>query len=95
VHYAVTNAEMELRLYDPNPPAGMVLIPGGVNAGTDPDFGAYSLTVDAFYMDRYEVTKALWDEVYAWAVTNGYSFDNADQARRPNIQCKPLIGTTA
>ena len=43
-------------------PAGMVLIPAGVNTGTDPDFGAYSLTNEtAFYMDKYEVTKAQWD----------------------------------
>ncbi len=56
--------------------ASMVLIPGGTNAGTDPDFGPYSLTVSSFYMDQYEVTKALWDEVYTWAVANGYSFDN-------------------
>jgi sulfatase modifying factor 1 len=54
----------------------MVLIPGGTNAGTDPDFGAYSLTVTSFYMDRYEVTKALWDEVKNWNGGNGYSYDN-------------------
>ncbi len=59
-------------------PEGMVKIPSGINAGTDPDFGAYSLTnATAFYMDKYEVTKAQWDTVYNWAVTNGYSFDNA------------------
>lgn len=52
----------------------MVLIPSGTNSGTDPDFGPYSLTVDAFHMDRYEVTKALWDEIYYWAITNGYRF---------------------
>ncbi len=57
-------------------PAGMVLIPGGTNAGTDPDFGAYSLTVASFYMDRYEVTKALWDEVRNWNGGNGYGYDN-------------------
>ena len=65
-------------------PAGMVLIPGGTNAGTDPDFGAYSLTVDSFYMDKYEVTKALWDEVYAWAIANGYSFDYAGSGKAAN-----------
>jgi formylglycine-generating enzyme len=27
-------------------------------------------------MDRCEVTKALWDEVFAWAVANGYRFSN-------------------
>ena len=56
---------------------GMVRIPGGTNSGTDPDFGAYSLTVEEFYMDRHEVTKAKWDEVYTWAIANGYSFDTA------------------
>lgn len=54
-------------------PRGMVLIPGGTNSGTDPDFGAYSLTVTAFYMDKYEVTKTLWDEVWAWGHSNGYT----------------------
>ena len=37
----------------------------------------YSLTVEPFYMDATEVTKAKWDAVYTWAVTNGYSFSNA------------------
>jgi len=59
-------------------PQGMVQIPAGTNAGTDPDFGAYSLTIEQpFYMDATEVTKAQWDTVYNWAVANGYSFDNA------------------
>jgi len=70
-------------------PSGMVLIPGGTNAGTNadthPDFGAYSLTVTSFYMDRYEVTNALWDEVYQWAVTHGgYRFDNAGSGKAAN-----------
>ncbi len=63
---------------------GMVLIPGGTNSGTDPDFGAYSLTVSSFYMDRYPVTKALWDEVYNWAIANGYSFDNVGSGKAAN-----------
>ncbi len=58
-------------------PSGMVLIPGGTNAGIDPDFGAYTLTVTSFHMDKYEVTKALWDVVFNWAITNGYGFDAA------------------
>lgn len=37
----------------------------------------HNVAVSAFYMDKYEVTKALWDEVYSWATVNGYSFDNA------------------
>ena len=67
------------------PPASMVLIKAGTNKGTDPDFGAYSLTVtNSFYMAKYEVTKALWDEVYAWAIKNGYQFDDAGSAKAEN-----------
>jgi len=59
-------------------PPGMVWIPAGVNTGVGPDFGAYSLTNEtAFYMDKYEVTKALWDEVASWAATNGYDISAA------------------
>ena len=65
-------------------PSGMVLIPGGSNSGTNPLAPnelydeikyplTYSLTVDSFYMDATEVTKALWDEVRAWAATNDYT----------------------
>ncbi len=75
-------------------PGGMVMIPGGTNAGTNP-LGAgeshgdwypatYSLTVDSFYMDKYKVTKALWDEVYVWAIANGYSFDHAGSGKAAN-----------
>ncbi len=68
----------------PPVPSGMVRIPGGTNSGTDPDYGAYSLTVETFYMDATEVTKAKWDEVRTWAVSNGYSFDNAGSGKASN-----------
>jgi len=79
----------------PAVPGGMVLIPGGTNSGTNPLADGeshnpgwypetYSLTVESFYMDKYPVTKALWDEVYAWAVANGYSFDNAGSGKAAN-----------
>ncbi len=63
--------------------SGMVRIPGGTNSGSD-DFGAYSLTVSSFYMDRTKVTKAQWDRVYNWAVSHGYSFDNAGSGKASN-----------
>jgi len=56
-------------------PAGMVLIPAGtfvMGDTLDGDGGALPLHtnyVSAFYMDKYEVTKGLWDEVYSWALT--------------------------
>lgn len=31
------------------------------------------VTLDAFYMGKYEVTKAEWDEVITWAHSNGYT----------------------
>lgn len=69
---------------DTGPSKGMVRIPGGTNSGTDPDFGAYSLTVESFYMDRTEVTYAHWKRVYNWAIAHGYSFDNVGSGKRNN-----------
>ena len=64
--------------------APMVLVPGGTNAGTDPDFGAYSLTVVSFSMDKYEVTKSYWDEVKNWNGGNGYVYDNPGSGKAWN-----------
>jgi len=82
------------RLIDLNPPEGMVLIPGGVNSGTNPlatgesysdSYPAtYSLDVSSFYMDQTEVTKAQWDTIYNWATNNNYQFDNAGSGKAPN-----------
>jgi formylglycine-generating enzyme required for sulfatase activity len=57
----------------PAPETQMAIVPGGTNAGTDPDYGAYSLTVNPFYMDIYEVSYARWKRTRDWAVENGYS----------------------
>jgi formylglycine-generating enzyme required for sulfatase activity len=65
-------------------PADLVLIPGGTNHVSDPDFGLYELALGSFRMGRTEVTKAQWDQVHAWAITNGYAFDNAGDGRGPN-----------
>ena len=75
----VTNASTP-----PDVSFGMVLIPAGTNSGTDPDTGAYSLTVSAFCMDSTLVTKAKWDEVYTWALAHGYSFTNAGSGKATN-----------
>lgn len=57
-------------------PAGMVLVPGGTNTGTDSDFGLYSLTVSAFYMDATEISHNQWSGPYDWGTENGYTFDH-------------------
>ena len=78
----VTATKMEEE--DTGPSKGMVRIPGGTNSGNDPDFGAYSLTVESFYMDKTEVTYAHWKRVYKWAVAHGYNFDNPGSGKRAN-----------
>lgn len=63
----------------PAPPEGMVLIPAGsflmgdsFGEGWYDELPVHEVYVSAFYMDKYEVTKALWDEVASWAQDNGY-----------------------
>jgi len=77
-------------LYQTNNPVppGMALIPAGsftmgdtFNEGGSDELPLHSVYVSAFYMDKYNVTKALWDEVYSWAVEHGYSFDYADSGQ--------------
>ncbi len=63
----------------PPAPDGFVLIPGGpftmgrTSGDTDSNAPPVSVTVSAFYMGKYEVTKELWDEVRAWGLSNGYT----------------------
>jgi len=76
----VTNVTMALRVYDPQAPA-MVLIPAGTNSGANPLADGesyesyypenYSLTVDSFYMDKYEVTNDDMVRVMQWAYNQG------------------------
>ena len=75
----------------PAPPEGMAFIPGGTfqmgdsfEEGDSDELPVHSVHISGFYMDKHEVTKALWDEVHRWAVTNGYSFDHAGSGKAPN-----------
>jgi formylglycine-generating enzyme len=82
-------SEAEIReLYD-----GMALIPAGTfmmgncmspSEGESNELPLHTVYVSAFYMDKYEVTKALWDTVYQWATNHGYSFDNAGSGKESN-----------
>ena len=73
---------MKIAMPAPTPPpptTNMALIPAGsFTMGSDANEGinespAHDVHVSAFYMDEYEVTKALWDEVRAWGLSNGYT----------------------
>jgi formylglycine-generating enzyme len=39
------------------------------------------ITLNEFYIERTEVSKALWDEVRSWALLNGYEFSNPGQGK--------------
>jgi formylglycine-generating enzyme required for sulfatase activity len=70
-------------------PANMVLVPAGTFLMGDSldglsDAGTNSPYVSAFYMDQNLVTLPLWQTVYSWAITNGYSFDYAGSGKAAN-----------
>lgn len=86
VQVPAANPATTHRLFDPHPPSGMVLIPAGSFTmgncmgpadGCPCELPLHTVYVSAFYMDRYEVTKELWDGVYHWATNHGYSFGSA------------------
>ncbi len=54
--------------------------------GYDDELPAHTVYVSGFYMDKYEVTKALWDKVKAWSMTNGYSFAGSGNATNHPVQ---------
>jgi formylglycine-generating enzyme required for sulfatase activity len=66
-------------------PAPMELIPEGnfvmgcatnvfPGEGGDDERPMHTVYVSGFYMDRYEVTKALWDNVKKWSYEHGYEW---------------------
>lgn len=69
-----------------SPPLGMVWIDGGeVELGqigiTEP---VHTNFISGFWMDEMEVTYGKWKDVYNWAGTNGYTFDNPGSGKTNN-----------
>ncbi len=68
----------------PVPPDRVYIPAGNFDMGDAIDNGArstnelpvHTVYVSAFYMEKYEVTKGLYGEVYQWATNHGYVFDN-------------------
>lgn len=78
-------------IIDLDPPEGMAFIPGGIfqmgdtfGEGGAGELPVHSVYVSGFYMEKYEVTKALWDEVYNWATNHSYGFDYAGSGKAAN-----------
>jgi formylglycine-generating enzyme required for sulfatase activity len=90
---SVTSQSAQLTVYSGSVPSGMALIPGGsfpmgdTFNDSDDSYGerpVHSVYVSEFYMDKYEVTKALWDEVRVWANANGYDLGTIGAGKAPN-----------
>jgi formylglycine-generating enzyme required for sulfatase activity len=89
---SANSRSVALRVLAP-PPTNMAWIPPGslqmgncmsTEEGDEDELPVHTVYVDGFYMDRYLVTKALWDEVHAWAVEHGYDFLEDDFGRATN-----------
>ncbi|MCW5553131.1 MAG: SUMF1/EgtB/PvdO family nonheme iron enzyme [Verrucomicrobiae bacterium] len=88
---SATSQSATLNVLPPNPPpspAGMAFIPAGsftmgdtFDEGLSNERPTHTVYISAFYMDKTEVTKAFWDEVYQWAITYGYSFEYGAQGK--------------
>jgi formylglycine-generating enzyme required for sulfatase activity len=75
------------------PPSDVTLIPAGAfvmgntvntNEGQADELPSRNVSIGAYYIGKQEVSKALWDEVQNWALTNGYSFANTAAAKGPS-----------
>ncbi|MCE9615515.1 MAG: SUMF1/EgtB/PvdO family nonheme iron enzyme [Lentisphaerae bacterium] len=73
------------------PPDGMVPIPAGsfsmgdfFNDGASHERPVHTVFVSEYFVDRYEVSKALWDAVRAWRGGNGFSYDNSGAGKAAN-----------
>jgi formylglycine-generating enzyme required for sulfatase activity len=42
------------------------------NEGYSDELPVHTVMVSAFWMDKYEVAKGLWNDVATWAAANGY-----------------------
>ena len=83
------NLSFRVTASGPGVPAGMAFIPAGPfpmgdllddfpvlwNWGWNPETPVHTVYVSAFFMQQFEVTKALWDNVHDWATNHGYRFE--------------------
>jgi formylglycine-generating enzyme required for sulfatase activity len=81
-------------------PSGMALIPAGSftmgncmdpNEGWPDELPLHTVYVSAFYMDKYDVTYSLWQQVYSWATNHGYAFDDSGSGKTAN---HPVFGVS-
>ena len=71
-------------------PAGSFSMGDSFKEGSTNERPVHTVYVDTYYLDRYEVTKGLWDEVYDWALTHGYAFDHAGTGKGTNYPVRAI-----
>lgn len=87
----VSSAAARITAHDgttPFPPSMMVYVPDGIfqmgdsfavgNSGDERPL--HNVTVGAYFMDKYEVSRELWVEVSDWAVAHGYDINASTSA---------------
>ena len=72
-------------------PPNMVLIPSGdfemgdaFNEGEAYEIPVHTVGVSAFYLEKYEMTKGLWDLVANWSAAHGYTYENVGGGKGTN-----------
>jgi len=88
-----------LRIYSLYAPNGMRYVPAGTFLAGDvlkdwspPTPAVRNVYVSGFYIDTSEVTKAKWDFVYQWAITNGYQFKSYGEVPGGKGTNHPIYG---
>jgi sulfatase modifying factor 1 len=86
----VPNARARVTAHDgttPVPPSGMVYIPAGVfqmgDANSDGLLDAlplHNVTLNAFFMDRFECSREVWLATQSWSAGNGYDIPSGSYA---------------
>jgi formylglycine-generating enzyme required for sulfatase activity len=61
-------------------PAGMFQMGDNFNEIGADTLPVHNVTLGACFMDKFEVTKELWDSVYSWAIGHGYIFSQTGTA---------------
>ena len=95
VQLPVTNSVNTNPIVSFHPPAGMVLIPAGIftlgdTLDGESDAIPTNVTVSAFYMDVNLVSYSLWQGVYNYATSHGYSFDFPGSGKAANQPVQTL-----
>jgi formylglycine-generating enzyme required for sulfatase activity len=75
----------------PMPPLDMGYIPAGLfqmgtelGEGNDNERPVHTVQVNAFFMDKFEVSYTRWTDVKLWATSHGYNFDNGGTGLAPD-----------